>query len=507
MIEQFRLGEYLSFQNADVSFDKGLVVFTGPSGSGKSIFVDAMLGSFGLKKPLASMSESVVDHVVDVENYGLDSDDVLIFKQIKKEKLRFFLNGQSMAKQTVNEVASKFIRHLSLKDYSDFEQSNLLHLVDQYVEEGTHLEIVDAYTTLFRTLKEKEKALSDVLAKQKEQVELREFAQFEVDKIDAIDPTADEYEELLEVKRKLSKKERIEESISKAEAIFEVESVVFNALDELAIDSGFLDDALNQLRSVLEDGQDSLRELDDLDIEEVLDRIEQLSELKRRYGSIEEALAYRDQKREELQFFDTIDESLHELESEVSELSQQVETEAKTITKARKGTLKRINSALSELATSLYLSSVQLDLEAIERHTLGADEVTLKIGGAGLDKISSGEFNRLRLALLALRSQKSVQEDGVLFLDEIDANLSGEESMSVANVLRTLSKNYQIFSISHQPQLTSKADQHFMITKDQYSSIRQLGEEERIDEIARMISGDKITNEAVEFAKRLRSEA
>lgn len=96
-----------------------------------------------------------------------------------------------------------------------------------------------------------------------------------------------------------------------------------------------------------------------------------------------------------------------------------------------------------------------------------------------------------------------VDNGGVLMLDEIDANLSGEESMSVAKVLRHLSRGYQIFVISHQPQLTSMGDQHFLVYKEGDSSVRALSELERIEEIARIISGEGISDEAIGFARDL----
>ena len=93
---------------------------------------------------------------------------------------------------------------------------------------------------------------------------------------------------------------------------------------------------------------------------------------------------------------------------------------------------------------------------------------------------------------------------GILILDEIDANLSGKESMSVAKVLKQLSKNYQIFAISHQPQLSSVADFHFLITKENgISNIRELKNDERVAELARMVSGEEVSDEAVKFAKSL----
>ena len=123
----------------------------------------------------------------------------------------------------------------------------------------------------------------------------------------------------------------------------------------------------------------------------------------------------------------------------------------------------------------------------------GIDTIEFTLNNTKLDKISSGEFNRLRLALLTARSHY-----------EIDANLSGKESASIAQVLNKLSQNYQIFAISHQPQLSATAHQHFLVKKENnISCVKPLNKEERINEIARMISGENITTEALEFSKQL----
>ena len=143
-------------------------------------------------------------------------------------------------------------------------------------------------------------------------------------------------------------------------------------------------------------------------------------------------------------------------------------------------------------------------MEKKELDETGCDKVSFKLNNIELSKVSSGEFNRLRLALLTARSHYEIDTNGILFLDEIDANLSGKESQSIAKVLNELSKNYQIFAISHQPQLSATAHQHFMVTKDKnISSVKALDKNERIDEIARMISGENITEEALEFARKL----
>ncbi|EAK3239468.1 DNA recombination protein RecN, partial [Campylobacter jejuni] len=135
---------------------------------------------------------------------------------------------------------------------------------------------------------------------------------------------------------------------------------------------------------------------------------------------------------------------------------------------------------------------------------LGKDEMMLDINLAHLKNLSSGELNRLRLAFIATECKILNAGKGILFLDEIDANLSGKEAMSIAKVLEELSKFYQIFAISHLPQLSSKAHNHFLVEKNgEESKVKKLDQEERIKELARMVSGELVSDEAIEFAKTL----
>jgi DNA repair protein RecN (Recombination protein N) len=234
-----------------------------------------------------------------------------------------------------------------------------------------------------------------------------------------------------------------------------------------------------------------------------LDRLEQISELKRRYGGIEEALKYRNQKVIELESYQNIEHSKITLQKEISTLAQRLEDMGASISSKRHKEMGVLLKRLNHYLSLLYLRPCVLEIQPCERTLLGCDKVLLGLEGTKLDKLSSGEFNRLRLALLALKVETMNGNGGVLMLDEIDANLSGEESMSVARVLRHLSSRYQIFVISHQPQLTSMGDQHFLIYKDDESRVMELDDGGRIDEIARIISGDGVSEEARGFAKEL----
>jgi len=504
MIERFYLRDFLSFKEAELEFEKGLVVFTGPSGSGKSILMSSILASLGLDEAKAGLSEATINFPVNLEELGIEEDELTVFKQMKKEKVRHFINNQTISKKMLLNLSNSFVRHLSLRDYSDFKNENLLDMMDLFcVEENKkHTKKLAQYQEKFLRLSAIQKELFQIEEEEKKVLELREFAQFEISKIDAISPVKGEDEELMQVKKELSKKEKIEESMNGAEEIFNFENTVSHALELLSIDSSFFDDTMNELRAHFEASRDRLAELGECDIESILTRIEQISELKHRYGSIDEALLYKEQKFAELEHYESLDTQKESLQNEIALLDKEVRLEAEAISAARKKVLKKILISFNDFLKQLYLRPASINLQEDELTLYGQDKVEIELNGTALDKVSAGEFNRLRLALLAVKSLQ-VNEGGILMLDEIDANLSGEESMSVAKVLSHLAKDYQIFVISHQPQLTSQADQHFLVHRDKHSGVKVLKEEERVSEIARMISGDKITQEAIEFARGL----
>ncbi|MGA9045935.1 AAA family ATPase [Sulfuricurvum sp.] len=505
MIERFYLKEFLTFKEADMEFHPGLVVFTGPSGSGKSILMRSILASVGLESVEAQICESSVTWNIDEERYGLHNEPLNVFRHVKKEKTRYFVNNQSTSKSSMESISSTYLRHLSLKDYSDFDPSALLKMIDERIRERTpqYTEMLEVYHTRFSEFKTLSDQLKAIEEKEKHLAELKEFALYEIGKIDAIKPRIGEDEELNSIKKQLSKKEKIEISIRQAQEIFSHESQVSAALGVLEVESAFFDDAMNELRSIFESSLERLEELEEISVESVLDRIEQIAELKRRYGSVEEALAYRDQKALDLESYETIEHSKSDLIKQINGLKTMLDLGSQELSGHRHAILDETVKKLNTYLSMLYLREATLELESCPLNATGCDKAVLGLAGTKLDKLSSGEFNRLRLALLALGVESMQGNGGVLMLDEIDANLSGEESMSVAKVLRHLSTRYQIFVISHQPQLTSMGQQHFLIFKDDESRVRELNDGERIEEIARIISGESVSDEARGFARDL----
>lgn len=312
----------------------------------------------------------------------------------------------------------------------------------------------------------------------------------------------------MEFKKKLSKLSKIEDNLKDISPIFELEEAVgrfYSLLDE---DASLFSSAMNELRDRVERSRDFILESEQSDIDSLLDRIEKLSSLTKRFGSIEEALDFRDKKVKELEHYENISFEKSRLQKEYEENKKVLDSLASNLNKIRNQHINRLSSDLNELLKKLRLSSASIEIEKRQLDENGHDSIVFKLQGAGLTKISSGEFNRVRLALLALRA-KYTQTSGVLILDEIDANLSGEESLATAKLLKELSSTFQIIVISHQPHLPSLASMHLLIQKDgKKSTVSELkSSEDRANEIARMISGENLTKEAILFAKDILKKA
>ncbi len=506
MVERFYLKNHISFKEVDLEFDNNFIVFTGASGAGKSILFEAILALFGFKEPKASLSEAVIDSPLYLDRFLIEEDEPNIFKCVREQKTRYFINNQAVSKKIIKEISKGFIKYLSLREAKELESENLLKVLDKLIckKDEKFENFLQNFKKHFKEYKEVSEKLKKIEDEEKRIIELKEFAAFEIEKISEIDPKEGEYEELMEIKKKLAKKERIEEAISKTEIFFETEHYVSEALAMLDRDSSFFDETINELRAIFEEEREKLDELEDIDIEYVLDRIEKLSALKRRYGSIWEALEYKRKKEKELERYEKIEFEKEGLQKRKAEIFEILKSEALIISQRRAEVLKEFKESINSFLKALYLEDIDLKLKRRELYELGVDEIAVELKNVDLKKISTGEFNRVRLAFLAATSKIDDMQKGVLILDEIDANLSGKEAMSVAKVLKELSRNYQILAISHQPQLSSQAESHFLVYKENgESKVRLLNKKERVEELARMISSEEINEKALDFAKSL----
>ncbi len=506
MIERLYLSEHFSFGTCELNFKEGLVAFTGPSGAGKSVLIQALLSLFGYGDTNAALVEATVAKHIDMDDFGVQGEDVNIFRLVKSKSTRYFINSQSISRKNINEISRKLINYLSVKDDGEFENERLLELVDAISSQKNplHVEDLKEFKKSYVEFKKLDAELSILVEKERKIEELKDFARFEISKIDEVNPKIGEDEELQIQKKTLSKKEKIGALLEKATQIFEMESSIVETLNLMDEESSFFDECMNELRAKFEFQQERLDELEDIDVESLLERIEKIAGLKKRYGDIEEILSYKLRKIEELKEYENITIKKDELEKNYKKAKIKVEELAQKISKTRTRNLSNMNNSINDYLEELYMPDVKLMIVKKDLDEFGLDKIVVNLGAVELKKISSGEYNRLRLAFLATRHEYLQGDGGVLILDEIDSNLSGKESMSVANVLLKLSKKYQIFAISHQPQLSSRADMHFLVEKDgNISRVKLLNKNERVEELARMVSGEEIHEKALEFAKSL----
>lgn len=504
VIERLYLKNYLSFDELELKFNNGLSVFTGVSGAGKSVLMGAILSVFGYKDSEARLIEADVDCKLGLDEFGIEEDDINCFKLLKDKSTRYFINNQSISKKNLNLVASRHLKYLSAKDIAEFENSRLLGLLDILASKKSknHNQNLIKFKEKFSEFLSVKKDLDKINEEEKKIDELRDFAKFEIEKIEQVAPKVGEFEELNAIKKRLSKKDKIEEAWSRAEAIFAHEKAVMDALHISEIDSGFFSDALNELK--IARSSVDFDEFEGLDIEEILDRIESLNALIKRYGSIEECLNTLQKRKSELAHYENIEFQKSDLEIKFTKISNELKSFSEAITKERLKVIKDLEFMINSYLKDLYMDRVDICLNSKNLDINGADLVDINLNSSNLKTLSSGEINRLRLAFIASEAKISGLGGGVLILDEIDANLSGKEAMSIANVLIELSSLYQIFAISHQPQLSSKAHHHFLVQKSSKgSTAKELNMDERVVELSRMISGESITQEATKFAKKL----
>lgn len=497
MIERVYLKEYVTFDEVELEISNGLIVFTGPSGAGKSVLFRGILSIFGYFEGEAKVAEALLNSNLDLSEYGIEGEDEFVFREVKKAKTRYFINNQAVSKKSVKEISKLFIDYLSVR--SEFE--NILEVLDKIGEID-----LSQFKREFLKYRELKKRLEEIEKAEVEAEEKKEFLKFEIEKIEKIAPKEGEFEELMQIKKDLSRLEKIKEKSNRVAEIFNYEDEVYEFLEMMDEDSEFFSSAMNELRVVLERVEEKAEFLESIEIEEVLDRLSSLQELIKKYGSIDKCLEVLEEKRAELHKLENLSFEKEHLIEELNLLEKNLLKKGEEISKKRQKSATIFKEKLNLYLKRLYMPQADIKFERKELGIDGIDRVEIVINEIDTNTISTGEYNRLRVAVLAAKLEYE-DENKSLFLDEVDANLSGEEAMSVAEVLKYLSSKYQVFAISHQAQLASLADKHFFVSKEgQKSYVKELSYNDRLQEVARIIGGKEVSNKAVDYARELLGE-
>lgn len=508
MIERLYFRELVTFDEVELNFSQGLVVFTGPSGAGKSVLMSTILSSFGhATQGAANLCEVNINKPKNLNSTVFELEDEVTIKTMKKDKLRYFVEGQNISKKVLNEMFRPYVQYLSVRDKSGFDSETLVHMLDNSLlsSDKKFKKIKKEYVKRYTNYKVKAQQLAKIKEDESKLMELIEFATYEVEKIEKINPQIGEDEKLIEVKKQLSRVDKIKDALVTAMDIFSAEASVEEVYRLLDKDASLFLDTMNQVRADFEETEHLANELEEMNVEEILDRLSDITTLQQRYGSIEEAIHYKDAKKKELENYQNIEQDKSMLESFLSMEYTELSTLARQISHSRQTEAKKLEKILKRYLETLKLSEISFIFDNKPLTEEGADVVEVMLGNSKTTTLSGGEFNRVRLALMASTIEDK-EGQGVLILDEIDANVSGDESIAIAEMITKLSSVYQIFAISHQPHLSAQANQHIVVTKDaEKSQVIELSEEGRIHEISRIIAGESPTKEAIDFARKLRT--
>ena len=495
MIERVFFKDNLSFPKLELNLGPGLVVLSGASGAGKSVIFKSILSVFALSPACAKLAEISFANSLGSDIYEDESPNII--KMTNEKSQRFFINDCAISKKSLQELMASRVRFLNTKSLAELEGDSLLEALDALIssKEKGYKEDLKLFKESLLELRQIESELKELEDTEKEALQRADFLRFEVDKISRAKLKPGEYDELLATKTRISRSQKISEAAQKLQNIFSYQKSALEIYKLSDADPCNFEIAMQELQDLIENAMQS----SEIDPNALMDRISTLSSLVKKYGSEEEALEFLAQRKQELEELDNLEFNKDQKQKQSAKLYKHCLKEAQKLNESRKKHLNELLALLNSFLSQLFMPHLELNLICQELES----KLLLNLGSAALKNISSGELNRLRLALIATKAQLN-KETGVLFLDEIDANLSGKEAASIAALLEKLSSSYQIFAISHLPWLAAKAHYHVLVQKSQdESSAKLVKGEERISELARMVSGELITPEALKLARSL----
>jgi DNA repair protein RecN (Recombination protein N) len=553
MLVELAIGNYAVIENLRVRFHRGLNLLSGETGSGKSIVVDALALLLG-GRASAAMVRSGSDRArisgifeiaptpalaAVLEGAGIEIEDGELL--IEREVL---LNGKSRAFAANRPATAALLRDLAphLGDiHGQHDQQQLFlpgmqrEMLDQFAAARDKVEEVASLYTRWR---DASAALVELDRTAQEKLRLADLWTFQRNEIEAVAPIAGEDAQLENERRVLRNVVRIEEAASAAyaalydapesasaqlrtaakrlEEIAKIDESVREVVVALQPASIAADDAAHALRHYL-----SKLEADPARLDQVETRLAALEKLKRKYGaSIDEVIAFLDDARRQLAAVEHSSDRRETLRKEVATLAASFEAAASNLTAIRTLAAERLASRVEGELASLAMEKTRVEIRVAPApwSESGADSVEFLISpNVGespkpLDKIASGgEISRVALALktcTAVSDSRVNPAPRTLVFDEVDAGVGGSAAEAVGRRLKKLAASSQVLCVTHLPQIAGFADHHYYVEKHAakgrtFASIEELSPAERTREIGRMLSGERITPEALRHAEQL----
>ena len=548
MLSSLQIENVAVVQKANVHFEKGLNVLTGETGAGKSILIDSINAILGnrtskdlvrtgaAKAVIRAAFEDVPPAVLDsLEKAGYErSEALLLSREITAEgKSTCRINGMPATAAVLRELCGGLIningQHDSVGLLNPARHEGIL---DAYAQNSAEYQ---AYYAIYRELVSVKKALDAMITDESEKQRRIDLLSYQVQEIDDAGLTAGE-EQTLESRRKvLANASTIRDRIAQCYALLsggdeapgavDLLGEASNAVDAAAQLDGELSAGAGQLLDLYYTAKDVAADLigrldaydtNDAELDEIEQRIDLIYKLRRKYGdTVEDILAFGERARKELEMIQSSQERVEHLQKEQRRLYTLAREKAEALTQTRLKAFDELNKRISGTLDFLNMPGVRMTL----RHSRGPlashgqDSVEFYIstnpGEAPkpLAKIASGgELSRITLAIKNAMADKDAVP--TVIYDEIDSGVSGKAASRIGEVLRQSAEGHQILCITHTAQIAALADCHLLIQKNitnerTYTEIHPLDENGRVEALARLISGDHVTELSLANAREM----
>ena len=548
MLQQLYIKNYALIENLTVDFTEGFSVITGETGAGKSILLGALGFVLGDRADTGVLFDKETKCIVEArfqmendglkplfERYDLDFDTEYILRRelSPQKKSRAFINDTPVSLQAMKEIGSQLVDIHSQHDSLLLTDAGFqLHLLDEIAQNGS---LLDDYQTHYHTYNSIQRKLNELREVATKNIAENDYLKFQLDELQKAQLKEGEYGE-------------IEQSLNVMENAEEIRSLLFSANGLLENSETAILPQLNELSSVLHRLKQLVPNMEELqqriesvqvelkDIAYDLDRVgddtqfdeDKLQELQERYDLLsrlmmkhhakefEALIQLRNELEAKVNAFENIDQEIEQTEKALKEQESLLRELASKLHVQRMKAAKTFGNQVTELARQLAMPHAvfQIAVESLKDFSpAGLDQVRFMFSAnkgvevAELSKVASGgELSRLMLSIKSVVSQHNYIP--TLIFDEIDTGVSGEVAAKIGGIMQQMGASLQLIAITHLPQVASKAAHHFFIYKDNegtrtQSHIKLLKPEERIAEIAKMLSNDKVTPEALKAAEVL----
>ncbi|MBP1629512.1 MAG: repair protein RecN [Bacteroidetes bacterium] len=554
MLQHLRIENYALIRQMDISFENGFISITGETGAGKSIMLGALgliLGQRADTNVLWDKDKKCVveaEFILDIkysklfDDNGLDFDETAIFRReiSPNGKSRAFINDTPIQLSVMKEIGDLLMdihsQHstLTLKN-SSFQFS----VVDSFIKDKT---LFNDYRLLFSEWKKLNSEIIDLEAKEADFLKESSYYQFLSEEFEKANLQIGEQEELEQEVELLSNAEEIKSSVVQTINILDNEDglgalsliqQVKGYVSKVAFHHKSLEDLLKRLDSSYIEIKDILNEFIDFNDSVVFDpnkleisneRLDLIYRLEKKHNvkSIEELIEIRNDIDDKLLVTSNISDKIVLLKKEEKILYEKLTNLAKKITLSREEAKEIVSRSIMPLFADMGMSDAILKINILvnnELHINGENSIEFLFNankGGELSPISKvisgGELSRLMLAIKAVEAQNISKEKSnlTIIFDEIDTGVSGDIASKVGNIMKIMSKKHQIIAITHLPQIAAKSDYHFKVYKktadeSTVSEMLLLNMDERINEIASMLSSDKVSDAAILNARELLS--